>query len=45
MDGLVDDGFIVLGGPVGDGERGTAAPSPGEATERRWAHSAEGLNR
>jgi uncharacterized protein YciI len=21
MDGLVDDGFIVLGGPIGDGER------------------------
>jgi hypothetical protein len=21
MDGLVDDGFIVLGGPVGDGEQ------------------------
>jgi uncharacterized protein YciI len=21
MDGLVDDGFIVLGGPLGDGER------------------------
>jgi len=20
MDGLVDDGFIILGGPVGDGE-------------------------
>jgi hypothetical protein len=21
MDGLVDDGFIILGGPVGDGEQ------------------------
>jgi hypothetical protein len=21
MDGLVDDGFVILGGPVGDGER------------------------
>jgi uncharacterized protein YciI len=21
MDGLVDDGFIILGGPLGDGER------------------------
>ena len=21
MDGLVDDGFVVLGGPVGDGEQ------------------------
>jgi uncharacterized protein YciI len=21
MDGLVDDGFVVLGGPLGDGER------------------------
>jgi uncharacterized protein YciI len=21
MDGLVDDGFVVLGGPIGDGER------------------------
>ena len=21
MDGLVDDGFLVLGGPIGDGER------------------------
>ena len=21
MDGLVDDGFIVLGGPLGDGQR------------------------
>ena len=21
MDGLVDDGFLILGGPIGDGER------------------------
>jgi hypothetical protein len=21
MDGLVDDGFVILGGPIGDGER------------------------
>ncbi len=21
MDGLVDDGFIILGGPIGDGEQ------------------------
>jgi hypothetical protein len=21
MDGLVDEGFVVLGGPIGDGER------------------------
>ncbi len=21
MDGLVDDGFVVIGGPIGDGER------------------------
>jgi hypothetical protein len=25
MDGLVGDGFVILGGPVGDGESATAS--------------------
>jgi uncharacterized protein YciI len=32
MDGLVDDGFIILGGPVGDGEQTLHAV---EATDER----------
>ncbi len=30
MDGLVNDGFVVLGGPVGDGETLLAAEAAGE---------------
>src|SRR5260221_6196813 len=44
MDGLVDDGFIVLGGPVGDGEQTlhvVEAAAESEARARlagdRWA--------
>jgi uncharacterized protein len=46
MDGLVDDGFIVLGGPLGDGMRFMHAVSAGteDEVERRladdpWTHS------
>src|SRR6266487_4644350 len=40
MDGLVDDGFLVLGGPLGDGERTLHAV---EAADEReiWARLAE----
>ena len=40
MDSLVDDGFVVLGGPVGgDGEVLLAINAPSEATVRqRLAH-------
>lgn len=37
MDGLVDDGFIILGGPVGDGEQTlhvVEAPGEHEIEER-----------
>ena len=37
MDGLVDDGFIILGGPLGDGERTlhvVDAAGPGEIEAR-----------
>ena len=33
MDGLVEDGFVVLGGPVGDGAGGPA-PDSGEGPEK-----------
>ena len=35
MDGLVDTGFVVLGGPIGDGEQVmVVAEAPGEAEVR-----------
>lgn len=37
MDGLVDDGFIILGGPVGDGEQtlhAVEATGEGQVRER-----------
>ncbi|HEY7013693.1 MAG TPA: hypothetical protein VH480_13100 [Streptosporangiaceae bacterium] len=37
MDGLVDDGFIILGGPLGDGERTlhvVEADAPGDIETR-----------
>jgi uncharacterized protein YciI len=46
MDGLVDDGFIILGGPLGDGERTlhvVEAADPGEIETRMaqdpWAET------
>lgn len=35
MDGLVDDGFIILGGPVGDGEQTLHAVEAADETEIR----------
>ena len=39
MDGLVDDGFIILGGPVGDGEQTLHAVEAADENEIR-AHLA-----
>jgi hypothetical protein len=36
MDGLVDDGFIILGGPVGDGEQTPCTPSRPRIRTRYW---------
>ena len=38
MDGLVDDGFIILGGPVGDGEETLHAVEAADEDEsgRGW---------
>jgi uncharacterized protein YciI len=33
MDGLVDDGFIILGGPVGDGAESLHVVDAGDASE------------
>jgi uncharacterized protein YciI len=33
MDGLVDDGFIILGGPVGDGEQTLHAIEAADETD------------
>ena len=33
MDGLVDDGFIILGGPLGDGEQTLHAVDAGDENE------------
>jgi uncharacterized protein YciI len=35
MDGLVDDGFIILGGPVGDGEQTLHAVDAADENEIR----------
>jgi uncharacterized protein YciI len=35
MDGLVDDGFIILGGPVGDGEQTLHAVTAADENEIR----------
>ena len=35
MDGLVDDGFIILGGPVGDGEQTLHAVEAADENEIR----------
>ncbi len=35
MDGLVDDGFLVLGGPLGDGERTLHAVEAADEREIR----------
>ncbi len=35
MDGLVDDGFIILGGPVGDGEQTLDAVEAADENEIR----------
>jgi hypothetical protein len=39
MDGLVDDGFIIPGGPVGDGEQTLHAAGAADKNEirRTWA--------
>ena len=34
MDGLVDDGFIILGGPVGDGEQTLHAVDAVDAADK-----------
>ncbi len=33
MDGLVDDGFVILGGPVGDGEQALLAVQAADERE------------
>ncbi len=40
MDALADDGFIVLGGPIGDGRRFAHVVAAGhqEEIEQRFAH-------
>jgi uncharacterized protein YciI len=35
MDGLVDEGFVVLGGPIGDGERTMMAVEAADEAEIR----------
>jgi hypothetical protein len=35
MDGLVDDGFVILGGPVGDGEQSLHAVQAADENEIR----------
>lgn len=35
MDGLVDEGFVVLGGPIGDGERTMMAVEAADEPEVR----------
>jgi uncharacterized protein YciI len=35
MDGLVDDGFVILGGPVGDGEQTLHAVEAADENEIR----------
>ena len=35
MDGLVDDGFVILGGPVGDGEQTLHVVEAADENERR----------
>ena len=49
MDGLLDEGFVVLGGPIGDGERVMLVVEAADEEEsaggwarihgRRWAYS------
>ena len=40
MDGLADEGFIVLGGPLGDGKRAlhVVAAADEQEVEARFAH-------
>jgi uncharacterized protein YciI len=41
MDGLVDDGFIILGGPVGDGEQTLHAVEAADENEIRTRFAAD----
>ena len=41
MDGLVDDGFIILGGPVGDGEQTLHAVEAVDENEIRARFAAD----
>jgi uncharacterized protein YciI len=41
MDGLVDDGFIIIGGPLGDGERTLHAVDAADDREIRARLSAD----